>query len=100
MLMLRTARSFAASPPVVRSAAFAAPVAPVSLARCKRMLSVVAAPARTVPEDVIRWEERAYFASGRYSPRIEKQHLMGEYKVSLCAVERRPGGSAPCPRPS
>jgi len=40
-------------------------------------------PTRTISDDVLNWESRAYFMSGRSVPRVPTQHLLGEYKVGI-----------------
>ena len=65
----------------LRHPPLAASLSSLAPAVSKRALSVM--PERTVPDEVIRWEERAYFSAGRTSPRIPVQHLKGEYKVNV-----------------
>ena len=38
-------------------------------------------PTRTIPDEVLRFEMRAYFMSGRSLPKVPVQHMLGEYKV-------------------
>jgi 3-hydroxymyristoyl/3-hydroxydecanoyl-(acyl carrier protein) dehydratase len=38
---------------------------------------------QAIPEDLLTWEERAYFSSARHTAHADQQYLVGEYKVSI-----------------